>query len=239
MIYWFPSSQKFQKNHTKAVDITFLCQLASHSIPVPSSSKFRKAERKPELQIFFLQIMHKKTIFSTMLQHKSLILVDICCCNTIISLCYCAVVQNLMSVSVAVITELGDGANTFFWKDRWLRGKCFKEIDPAVFDVVPSRFANKRLVKDAFPNFQWLADLRGALSIRVLADFLDLCEEPEDMVIQPGVQDWHLWKFTASVTIHRARHRALFNGSDVQLLLGQQKGCGNLGFPENASFLFG
>jgi hypothetical protein len=46
VIYWFPSSQKFQKDHAKAVDIAFLCQLASHSIPVPSSIKFRKAEKK-------------------------------------------------------------------------------------------------------------------------------------------------------------------------------------------------
>lgn len=33
MIHWFPASQKLQKNYTKAIHITFLGQLASHSIP--------------------------------------------------------------------------------------------------------------------------------------------------------------------------------------------------------------
>jgi hypothetical protein len=36
MIDRFPSSQKFEKNHAKAVDITLLCQLASHSISATS-----------------------------------------------------------------------------------------------------------------------------------------------------------------------------------------------------------
>lgn len=44
MIDRFPSSQKFKKNHAKAVDVTLLCQLASHSISVTNMSI--KVERK-------------------------------------------------------------------------------------------------------------------------------------------------------------------------------------------------
>jgi hypothetical protein len=40
-----------------------------------------------------------------------------------------------------------------------------------------------------------MASLRGALSVRVIAEFLDLCEALEGMVLQPGVQDQHIWKF--------------------------------------------
>jgi hypothetical protein len=45
MIDRFPSSQKFEKNHAKAVDITLLCQLASHSI----SEKSRRIKVREEM----------------------------------------------------------------------------------------------------------------------------------------------------------------------------------------------
>jgi hypothetical protein len=47
---------------------------------------------------------------------------------------------------------------------------------PAILELVPRRLANRRVVLDALPNCQWVADIRGALSVRVNADFLELCE---------------------------------------------------------------
>jgi hypothetical protein len=35
-------------------------------------------------------------------------------------------------LSMAVVTEIGDGAKTFFWKDRWVSGKNVQEIAPRV-----------------------------------------------------------------------------------------------------------
>lgn len=54
------------------------------------------------------------------------------------------------------------------------------------------RRAAERLVKDALSNFQWLADLRGTISVRSLADLLELYEILDDKVLQPGVQDQHI-----------------------------------------------
>jgi hypothetical protein len=99
----------------------------------------------------------------------------------------CKVVQNL--VVVAVITELGDGANTLFWKDRWPVGRCIKDIAPTMFKMVPKCLANKRLVKDALLNLHWISDMKGTISVRVIAEFLELCEVLEVVVFQPGVQD--------------------------------------------------
>jgi hypothetical protein len=45
-------------------------------------------------------------------------------------------------------------------------GRGIKDIHPAVFYLVPSRLANKRLVKDALPNYQWIADMRRVLSVK-------------------------------------------------------------------------
>jgi YHS domain-containing protein len=52
MIDRFPSSQKLQKDHTKAIDITLLCQLASHSISVPNSAKIREVVRTAASRYF-------------------------------------------------------------------------------------------------------------------------------------------------------------------------------------------
>jgi hypothetical protein len=75
------------------------------------------------------------------------------------------VVQKLMAV--AVITEIGDGANTLFWKDRWLGERCVKDLGPAVLDLVPNRLVNKRTVKDALPNF----DCKGLCQLEFLPKF--------------------------------------------------------------------
>jgi hypothetical protein len=122
------------------------------------------------------------------------------------------VVKNL--IDAAVITKLGDGANTLFWKDRWLDGRCIKDIAPAMFDLVPLRLANRRLVKDALPNFHWISDVNGAISVGVIAEFLELCEVLDAVVLQPGIRDRHLWKFSASgdYTTSSA-YKALFLGS--------------------------
>jgi hypothetical protein len=64
-----------------------------------------------------------------------------------------------------------------------------KDIAPALFVLVPLRLANKRLVKDALPNFHWLSDVQGAISVRVIAEFLELCEVLDAVVLQPGIRD--------------------------------------------------
>jgi hypothetical protein len=122
------------------------------------------------------------------------------------------VVQNL--IVVAVTTKLSDGANTLFWKDRWLDGRCIRDIAPAMFDMVPMRLANKRLVKDALPNLHWISDVKGAISVRIIAEFLELCEMLEAVVLQHGVRDRQIWKFSASgdYTASSA-YKALFHGS--------------------------
>jgi hypothetical protein len=62
--------------------------------------------------------------------------------------------------------------------------------------LVSKRKTTKKLVRDALLNFQWLADLRGTISVRFLAELLELCEMLNVKVLQQGVQDQqHVWKF--------------------------------------------
>lgn len=58
-----------------------------------------------------------------------------------------------------------------------------------MLDMVPNRLVNKRTIKDDLPNFNWCSDMQGVVSVRVLAEILDLCEVLEAVVLQSGVQD--------------------------------------------------
>ena len=85
---------------------------------------------------------------------------------------------------------------------------------PAVFGMVPKRIASRRLVKDALPDLNWLADLRGAISVAALANLMDLCDLLEGMVLQPDVPDVHTWRFSESGEYSASSaYRALLLGS--------------------------
>jgi hypothetical protein len=60
--------------------------------------------------------------------------------------------QRFKASDMAVVTVIGDGSNTLFWKDKWLQGKRIKEIAPAVYDMVPKRIVNRRKVSEVLLN---------------------------------------------------------------------------------------
>jgi hypothetical protein len=78
--------------------------------------------------------------------------------------------------------------------------------------------------------------VNGAISVRVIAEFLELCEVLDAVVLQPGIRGRHLWKFSASgeYTTSSA-YKALL----VRFSSNQQNVCGNLGLLESASSLYG
>jgi hypothetical protein len=76
--------------------------------------------------------------------------------------------NSLVSITV------GDGANTFFWRDIWLRGALVSDIAPLVCDLVSNNCAKKRTVKEALLNHKWISDIRGNLSSEGLVQCLAL-----------------------------------------------------------------
>jgi hypothetical protein len=65
--------------------------------------------------------------------------------------------------------------------------------------MVPKRIANKWKVDEALQNMNWMtADFRGALSVTVLLEFVELFQLLEEVVIQLGVSDSHFWRLFAS-----------------------------------------
>jgi hypothetical protein len=74
----------------------------------------------------------------------------------------------------AIHTEIGNGRSTLFWEDRWIQGRNVKDLAPRLLAAVPQRIQNSRIVHTALANRSWLNDIKGALTVEVLADFLDL-----------------------------------------------------------------
>uniref|UniRef100_K3ZCK4 Uncharacterized protein n=1 Tax=Setaria italica TaxID=4555 RepID=K3ZCK4_SETIT len=89
----------------------------------------------------------------------------------------------------AVTTEVGNGANTKFWTDRWLNGCSIEFLAPHLFASVPKRRVKRRTVQETLLNYYWLQDIQGHYSVAVLAEFLDIWDLVQEVVLQPEVED--------------------------------------------------
>lgn len=115
--------------------------------------------------------------------------------------------------SVAVRSSVGNGKNTRFWTDRWLPGKSFEHSYPHLFAAVATR-AKGRTVFDALNNRRWISDLKGALTVNVLLEYLQLWDLLENVELQPEVEDTHIWQFSSSgLYSAKSAYEALFTGS--------------------------
>jgi hypothetical protein len=90
---------------------------------------------------------------------------------------------------------VGNDKNTFFWTDRWLHGQSLDKLVPHLFGPSPSR-GKKQTVSDALTDLRWVADIRGALTVAVLTEYLDLWDLLAEVVLQPEIEDSHIWQFT-------------------------------------------
>ena len=85
-----------------------------------------------------------------------------------------------------VETTVGDGANTLFWKDRWLHGQRIEDTAPLLFAAVPIRKANKRMIQQALAHQSSIQDIQGAISVGILIEYFDLWHLLLGIVLQPG-----------------------------------------------------
>jgi hypothetical protein len=100
--------------------------------------------------------------------------------------------------SVAVCSIVGDGANTLFWTDRWLHGKCIADLAPRLFAAIPKRRVKRRTVRDALTNQAWISDIQGALTVGVMVEYLQLWDLLMNFQLQPEVEDRHVWRLSSN-----------------------------------------
>jgi len=114
---------------------------------------------------------------------------------------------------VVVITQIGNGRNILFWTDRWLQGQSLDKLMPHLFGTINSR-AKKRTVHKAITGRKWIFDIRGALTVEVLTQYLGLWDIPAEVMLQPELEDTHIWQFSASgIYSAKSAYEALFIGA--------------------------
>jgi hypothetical protein len=113
-----------------------------------------------------------------------------------------------------VFTEIGDGANTLFWRDRWLARKSIQYLAPKVYALVTKRRSGRHTVMEALNNDKWLEDIQGAISLEALMEYLELWDIISVVVLQEGVPDRHIWRLsTAGQYTAKSAYDALFQGA--------------------------
>jgi len=99
---------------------------------------------------------------------------------------------------IAVDSIVGNGETIKFWSDRWLQGKTATEWAPNLIKLIPNRTLNQRTVAQALTNRSWVADIRGALTVQVLIEYLQLWELVDDLALQHDTPGQHRWRLIES-----------------------------------------
>ncbi|WVZ76358.1 hypothetical protein U9M48_024338 [Paspalum notatum var. saurae] len=100
--------------------------------------------------------------------------------------------------AAAIQVAVGSGKDTLFWTDRWLQGNSLAELAPNLVLAISKRARKQRTVFQALTNRRWVKDIRGALTVQVLVEYVKVWEMVDDVILQPGVPDNFRWRFTQS-----------------------------------------
>jgi hypothetical protein len=115
---------------------------------------------------------------------------------------------------MVVVIEIGYGINTLFWRDRWVFEKAINEIALIISTLVPTRIANWRTIFEAMNGLRWVNDIHGIVTMQVLLEFLNLCHLIDEVPLQFGVEDKHIWRLsTSSKYSAKSAYNTLFQGS--------------------------
>jgi hypothetical protein len=116
--------------------------------------------------------------------------------------------------NIAIISEIGDGTNTLFWKDKWLAGKSIQDLAPNLYALVPKRKASRRTVVTALDEMKWTEDIQGEIPVQTLMEYFELWDMLENIILQEGIPDRHIWRLSASGKYTaKSTYDALFEGA--------------------------
>lgn len=76
--------------------------------------------------------------------------------------------------NVAVDAIIDNGEKILFWTDLWLNGNTMAKVAPNLYQTVPKRIAKRRTVAQALQNRGWVGDIKGALTVQVLVEYLQV-----------------------------------------------------------------
>jgi hypothetical protein len=83
-----------------------------------------------------------------------------------------------------------------------------------LFSAIPNRFVNCRTVQEAIVSTKWISDIKGALSVGVLTDYLQLWDLISAIELQPEVEDKHIFSIAPNGAYSaKSTYEGLFPGS--------------------------
>ena len=93
-------------------------------------------------------------------------------------------------------------------------GGTLAELAPNPFSAVPKGVRKSRIVAQALHNRGWVRDIRGALTVQVLMEYLQVWGPLEGVILQQGVPDQFRWKLSQSGSYSsKTAYAACFVGS--------------------------
>lgn len=95
--------------------------------------------------------------------------------------------------NMAIAPVLGNGENILFWKDRWLNGTSIADLAPHLIQNIARRVINKRTVAEAIYNHKWVADIKRAVTIPLLVEYVQVWDQLQGVVLHT-----FRWKLTDS-----------------------------------------
>jgi hypothetical protein len=78
--------------------------------------------------------------------------------------------------SVAVESVVDNGQSVLFWFDRLLKGRTISELAPNLFKLISKKTHQQTFFSSGLDNHRWTADIKGALTVQVLGEYLYIWE---------------------------------------------------------------
>ncbi|XP_066165904.1 uncharacterized protein [Oryza sativa Japonica Group] len=91
----------------------------------------------------------------------------------------------------------GDGESILFWSDQSICGRSVASLAPDLLFAVPPRLHGSRKVASGLANNAWISDIRGALIVPVISQFLLVWDAVLHIQLTPGVGDRLFWRWTS------------------------------------------
>jgi hypothetical protein len=108
--------------------------------------------------------------------------------------------------------HLGNGWSALFWCDRWLDGSSIQSMAPNLCNTVRVGTRARRLVYDALQNERWIRDIKGALDMAALEQYVMLCTPLQEVHLNDSMADHFIWKWSSNQRyFSRSAYRAFFN----------------------------
>ena len=84
---------------------------------------------------------------------------------------------------------VGNGEKILLWTDRWLDDHTIAEVAPNQFKTVSKRTTKRRIIAQALQNRRWVDDIKGALTVQVLVEYLQFWDLVDGKALQQDVPD--------------------------------------------------